>query len=171
MLDFYDIPLMHRWFNAPHVQAFYSLHDWSEKEVLAKLTPYITGEKPVVGGIVLIDKQPIGYVQTYKVADYPWPNQDLSQEIIDSAAGMDIFIGDETMIGCGVGQRIIEQFLKIYIWPKFNYCFVDPNIKHQAAIHCYQKVGFKTHKVIETEDAMGRAEQVQLMMLHCGENA
>lgn len=162
---------MHRWFNAPHVQAFYSLHDWSEKEVLEKLTPYITGEKPVVGWIVLIDKQPIGYVQNYRVVDYPWPNQGLSQAIIDSAAGMDIFIGDEAMIGCGVGPRIIEQFLQMHIWPEFNYCLVDPNIKHQAAIRCYQKVGFKTHRVIETEDAMGRSEQVQLMMLHCGESA
>lgn len=156
---------MHQWFNKPHVQAFYSLRDWSLQEVYDKLKPYITGDKPVIGLIILMNKMPIGYVQYYKVLDYPWPMQNLEQDIIDSAAGMDIFIGEESMIGRGVGQLIINKFLQGYIWPKFNYCFVDPNTKNQLAISCYQKLGFKKHKVIDTKDATGDIEQVLLMMM------
>lgn len=165
MLNFADIKQMHQWFNKPHVQAFYSLRDWSLQEVYDKLNPYITGDKPVIGLIILMNKMPIGYVQYYKVLDYPWPMQNLKQDIINSAAGMDIFIGEESMVGCGLGQLIINKFLQAYIWPKFNYCFVDPNIKHQLAISCYQKLGFKKHNVIDTKDAMGASEQVLLMMM------
>lgn len=66
-ITFADIPLMLRWFNTPHVQEFYSLRPWTEDEVLVKLTPYISGDKPVSGFIVLLDENPIGYLQSYKV--------------------------------------------------------------------------------------------------------
>ncbi len=165
-LDFSDIPIMHQWFNMPHVQAFYSLRAWSEKEVFDKLIPYIKGEKPVIGLIAFVNQKPIGYVQYYKVVDYPWPAQDLSQDIINNAAGMDILIGEKSMIGRGIGQLIINEFLQAYIWPKFNYCIVDPSTKHKSAIRCYHRSGFKKHKVIKTKDAMGCAEKVQLMIIY-----
>ena len=166
LLSFSDIPLMCKWFNMPHVQKFYSLHSWSEHEVFEKLKPYITSEKPVIGFIVLMNQQPIGYVQYYKIADYPWPQQGLSQDIIDNAAGMDVLIGEESMIGRGIGQLIISQFLHTHVFPKFNYCLVDPSTKNQAAIGCYQKLGFKKHKILEIQDSMGRVEQVQLMIMN-----
>ncbi len=98
-----DVPLMHQWFNLPHIKKFYSLREWTETEVLEKLKPYINGDKPVLGYMILISEKPIGYVQQYKITDYPWPNQNLSEEIIHHAAGMDLFIGDETLIGKGIG--------------------------------------------------------------------
>lgn len=78
-MDFSDISLLHQWFNMPHVQAFYSLRSWTEDEVIAKLTPYISREKSVSGFMILLDENPIGYLQSYKVSDYPWPDQDLSE--------------------------------------------------------------------------------------------
>ena len=77
-LSFSDVPLMCQWFNLPHVQKFYSLRPWTEDEVLEKFQPYITGDKPVLGFIVLMNEKPIGYIQQYKIRDYPWPNQKLS---------------------------------------------------------------------------------------------
>ena len=94
---------MFRWFNTPHVQKFYSLRPWTEDEVLVKLTPYISGDKPVSGFIVSLDENPIGYLQSYKVSDYPWPNQNLPEEIVKTAVGMDLFIGDEDFLGKGLG--------------------------------------------------------------------
>ena len=97
-LSFPDIPLMDHWFNTSHVQKFYSLRSWTEEEVLAKLTPYISENKPVSGFIVLLDEDPIGYLQSYKVDDYPWPNQNLPEEIVKSAVGIlgiRIFLGKD----------------------------------------------------------------------------
>lgn len=164
-LEFSDIPLMHIWFNTAHVQQFYSLRTWTENEVLEKLSPYILGDKPVSGFIILFNDTPIGYVQSYKVSDYPWPKQHLSQAIIDNAAGMDLFIGNSENIGKGLGSQIILTFIKHKLWPRFQYCIVDPDLKNQAAIRCYEKIGFNEHKIIETVDALEQPTQLKLMIL------
>lgn len=160
-----DVPLMYQWFNLPHVQKFYSLRQWTEDQVLEKLKPYITGDKPVSGFIVLMNEKPIGYVQQYKISDYPWPNQNFSQAIIDNAAGMDLFIGDEKACGKGIGSQIINEFIKRKIWLQFQYCIVDPDIRNIAAIKCYEKLNFQSHTVIDSEDALGHPVKLNLMVL------
>lgn len=61
----FDIPLMHMWFNLPHVIKFYSLRNWTQQEVLTKLKPCITGERLISCFIVLMNQNPIGYIQQY----------------------------------------------------------------------------------------------------------
>ena len=154
-LEFSDIPTIHQWFNKPHVQAFYSLKHWTEQEVFAKLKPYILSEKPVKGFIIVMNQQPIGYIQYYKVKDYA-----------EHAAGMDLFIGEEPFVGKGLGSKTIKEFLDVIIWPQFQYCIVDPDVRNTAAIRCYEKLNFKEHAVIESENALGHATQLKLMI--CG---
>lgn len=163
-LAFSDIPIMHQWFNKPHVQAFYSLRQWIEQEVLEKLKPYILSDNPVNGFIILINQQPIGYVQYYNVKDYPWNNQNLSEDIIEHAAGMDLFIGEERFIGKGLGGEIIKNFLDAMIWPQFQYCIVDPDVNNTAAIRCYEKLHFKEHAIIEAENALKYVTRLKLMI-------
>lgn len=170
-LSFADVSLMYQWFNLPHVQRFYSLREWTEKEVLEKLKLYITGEKPVSGFIVLMDENPIGYVQQYKiseqyeVSDYSWFDQGLSQAIVNNAAGMDLFIGDEKFIGKGIGNEIIKAFIKSKVWSQFQYCVVDPDIRNISAIKCYEKLNFHNHAVIDTENELGQSVKLKLMIL------
>jgi aminoglycoside 6'-N-acetyltransferase len=164
-LSFDDISLVHRWFNRKHVQTFYSLRSWTEEEVLKKLTPYITGEKPVYWYIIFLDDLPIGSIQYYSVVNFPWPGQDFSEEVIQHSAGMDLFIGESDYIGKGFGTSIIQQFLDAIIWPKFNYCVVDPDIRNNAMLRCNEKIGFKEHKIIQTTDTLGQPVQLKLMIL------
>src|ERR1700722_7593310 len=93
-----DIPLMHTWFNLPHVQQFYSLRHWTENEVLEKLKPYIIGEKPIYGFVIVFTNRPIGYLQYYPLVDFPLPDQELADSIIQHAAGLDFFIGNPIYI-------------------------------------------------------------------------
>lgn len=164
-LSLKDLPLIHLWFNLPHVQKFYSLRQWTEKQVLEKFTPYISGNKPVLGFIISINEQAIAYIQQYKISDYPWPNQNLPQEIIDHAAGIDLFIGNTELIGKGVGKQIISKFLEQKIWPQFQYCLVDPDIKNIAAIKCYQKLNFNSYIIINSENELNQAIKLNLMIL------
>jgi aminoglycoside 6'-N-acetyltransferase len=166
-ITFADIPLMLQWFNTPHVQEFYSLRSWTEDEVLAKLTPYISGDKPVSGFMVLLEENPIGYLQSYKVSDYPWPNQNLPEEIVKTAMGMDLFIGNKDFLGKGLGKRIIQAFIDTHVCPQYQYCIVDPDIKNVSAIRCYERLKFKEHQIIDTEDALQRPTQLMLMLLQC----
>lgn len=164
-LNLSDIPLIHRWFNLPHVMKFYSLRKWTENEVAEKLKPYISGDKAVLGFIIVINEQPIGYVQQYKVIDYPWPNQNLSEEIVNNAAGMDLFIGDKNFLGRGIGGQIIQEFIERKIWSEFRYCVVDPDIRNIAAIRCYEKLNFQELTVIDTKDALENPVTLKLMFL------
>jgi aminoglycoside phosphotransferase (APT) family kinase protein/RimJ/RimL family protein N-acetyltransferase len=164
-LNLSDIPLICRWFNLPHVMKFYSLRKWTEDEVLKKLKPYISGEQSVSGFIVLMNEKPIGYAQQYKVSDYPWPNQNLPIEIVSRAASMDLFIGDESLFGKGIGQQIIQEFIENKIWPIFQYCIVDPDIRNNVAIKCYENLNFKEHAIINTQDTLGTPVALKLMII------
>jgi len=42
---------------------------------------------------------------------------------------------------------------------------VDPDIRNLAMIRCNEKVGFKEHKIIHTEDALHRPVNLELMVL------
>lgn len=164
-LNFSDILLMHRWFNLPHVQKFYSLRPWTESEVLNKLKPYIEASEPVAGYIVMMDDCPIGYIQYYKINDYPWINQNLTEDMIKQAAGIDMFIAEEALIGKGFGGKIVSNFLDQFIWPEFQYCLVDPDINNTAAIRCYEKLNFREHITISSKDTLGKPVTLKLMIL------
>jgi aminoglycoside 6'-N-acetyltransferase len=160
-----DVPLMHKWFNLPHVQKFYSLRNWTELEVLEEYRPYINGDKPVSGFIAFINEKPIGYIQQYKFSGYPLPDQSLPDEIINHAAGMDLFIGDQSLIGRNIGSEMMMAFIKNEIWSDFQYCIVDPNINNLASIRCCEKLNFQAYGDIEIKDAIGQPATVRLMVL------
>src|SRR4029079_16569968 len=104
--------IIHEWFNKPHVQAFYSLRNWTYEDVCKKLSPYMRGEKQMSSFVVYMDNDPVGYIQSYPVKDHPWENQDLPPSIVQDAAGFDFFIGEVKYLGKGLGSEIVESFLK-----------------------------------------------------------
>jgi GrpB-like predicted nucleotidyltransferase (UPF0157 family) len=159
-----DFPLVYNWFNEPHVQEFYSLRSWTLDEVTKKLAPYIDGSKKVNGFICHIDKKAIGYIQYYNLADYPIPDQDIAQDVVIKAAGIDFFIGDKGFLKKGLAGIILEEFLHQQIWPHYQYCIVDPDIRNQRSIDFFAKHGFKKHKIIVTKDVLQREVKLQLMI-------
>lgn len=165
LLNESHFPLLHRWLSKPHVQKFYSLRDWSQEDIKQKYLPYLTHENGIHGFCVLMDGNAIGYIQYYHVKDHPWPGQDFESEVIDEAAGLDLFIGEEQFCGRGYGVEIIEGFIQSYLWNYFRYCIVDPDMRNEASIRLFEKVGFKVHKTIHTKDPIGKPVDLQLMIL------
>lgn len=156
--------LVLRWFNEPHVQSFYSLRSWMYDEVYSKLLPYVRGENQMSSFIIYFEKRPIGYIQSYPVKDHPWENQDLSEKIIQDAAGFDLFVGEQNYLRRGLGFQIIENFLEKHIWPKYRYCLVDPDVRNEASIRLFQKSGFIEHKEISSQNAMKQNVTLKLLM-------
>jgi hypothetical protein len=157
--------LIFEWFNFPHVQKFYSLRSWTYEEVALKMRPYITGEKKVSAFIAYIDGTPMASVQKCKILDHPWPDMELSDEIISMGAGIDFFIGPSIFLRKGLGSKIIHQFLSQEIWPFFDYCIVDPDVRNVASCKFFNKLGFRMHKIIQTKDALGEDVELNLMTL------
>lgn len=156
--------LILHWFNKSHVREFYSLRTWTFEEVYKKLKPYVLGEAKISGFIICLEDHPIGYIQSYSIKDHPWENQDLSEEIIQQAAGFDLFIGEEAYLKKGIGGQVIECFLREHIWPTYQYCFVDPDIRNEASIRLFQKDGFIEQKQIHSQNALKQSVTLILLM-------
>lgn len=163
-LDGFHFPLIHQWFNKPHVQAFYSLREWTFEEVHKKLMPYVQGEKQMKCFMIYYGEHPIGYIQSYPIKEHPWENQDLPDEVIQEAAGMDLFIGEEEYVGRGLGCEVVNQFLERQIWPSYRYCLADPDIRNEVSVRLFQKCGFIEHKQIGSKDALQRITSLRLFI-------
>jgi chloramphenicol 3-O phosphotransferase len=156
--------LICNWFNKSHIQAFYSLRSWTMEEVNQKLTPYLHEKKGIKSYVIYFQKQPIGYIQSYPVKHHLWENLDLPQNIIQDAAGIDLFIGEENFLGKGLGTIIVNSFLETHIWPFYSFCLADPDVRNEPSIRMFLKCKFEKLKHILSKDALNRDVVVQLLI-------
>ncbi len=147
-----DFSLLFGWMNQPEVIRWYSKRNWTLEEITDKYRPYINGEKPIRSFISYYQLQPIGYIQGYRIQDYP----DYLKEVTgrESAAGLDLYIGEEKFLHKGLGKYLIEQFVEeiLFADPKVTSCLIGPDPNNQIAIRAYEKAGFRfIQKIKNTE--------------------
>src|SRR5205807_1917212 len=85
-----DLPLLHRWLNTDFVKEWYDSGPPYE-EVVAKYAPRIAGRAPTRSFVTMYGDTPIGYIQTYRIDDYPEYSRYVRAG--EEAAGVDLFIG------------------------------------------------------------------------------
>lgn len=142
-LDYDDLELMSKWLSSSEVKKWYPVSDPSIDGVKKKYTPVIQGTEPINAYIVVIDGQKGGYVQGYWCKDFP--NPELKSCPPDHSCGLDIFIGEESFRGQGLGPRVLSAFLHEIIFGCMGakHCLVDPQVSNLRAIRAYQAVGFR----------------------------
>jgi aminoglycoside 6'-N-acetyltransferase len=147
--------LFFKWLQAPHVKAWWDKNiQWTPQLLKEKYGSYIHGYKleagikePLQAYIISIDAQPVGYIQLYNPRDYF--GEELMDELTDSLAGLDFFIGETEYLGKGLGSLILRKFLEEYVDPSYDSCLVDPNTANIRAIRAYEKAGFKVVKTVK----------------------
>lgn len=141
-----DLDLMHRWLNTPHVMRWYSPGGRTREQVEQEYLPYIRGEKPTQPYVILHGDTPIGYIQTYRVND--WPDYARHIGVDDDTAGVDLFIGEPELIGRGLGPAVIRAFMRQVVFGSFGAraCVIGPEVANTAAIRAYEKAGFRFWK-------------------------
>ena len=88
-----DLSLMEHWLAADHIVPWWGLAPTSQ-QVAAHYLPYIRREQPTDPYLIVVDGTPVGYIQTFRVADWPayWPpGKPYGSE--PEAAGIDLLIG------------------------------------------------------------------------------
>lgn len=117
--------LLLKWLNSPHVKVWWDKDvDWNECLVHAKHYNRIQGNqdstKPVYSFIIVYDNNPIGYIHYYNVHDDEWQRElgASDSELPHSCAGIDLYIGEPTFIGKGIGYKALEQFVNEYVFIK-----------------------------------------------------
>ena len=128
------MPLLLEWLQRPHVKEWWDDGD----DTLEKVTAHYTSEPETTKRYLLLhgdDKKiPIGYFQYYLTSE---------------GIGIDQFIGDERLIGKGIGTAALKSFVEL-IQNKHNptLLIIDPDLENRRAIRCYQKAGFSYVKTI-----------------------
>lgn len=162
-LHFDDVPMLHNWLNKPHV------HEWYDKdkentfeEVREKYEKKINKEEPTDSYLVLYDNQPFGYIQTAKIKDWPAFESVMGKD--QSAASIDVFIGEVEYMGKGLGNQVIRKFLNdiVFKQPNIIKCFIDPDPSNVRAIRSYEKVGFKYLKIVQIPGEPAKAYLMEI---------
>ena len=147
-----DLPLMHEWLQRPHVRRW-----WNERETYEEVVEHylsaLEGSKPTDLYIVVHEDRPIGFIQTYRVADH--------QEYADlvgaspDETGVDLFIADEELTGRGLGTEILRRFVSdvVFADPATRSCIADPERQNVASVRAFEKAGFQAvREFVDPED-------------------
>jgi aminoglycoside 6'-N-acetyltransferase len=146
-----DLPLVAHWQSRPHVARW-----WREPADIASVTsrysPTIDGRDPTEVFIVQFEGEAIGLIQRYLLADNP----DWAAAIgIQDGAGIDYFIGEQSMVGKGLGTRTIAQFADDTVrYPAVPLLVAAPQQHNVASWRALEKAGFQrlTAKLLESDD-------------------
>lgn len=150
-----DLRRMHEWLQRPHISRWWVERETYE-EVADRYLPAIQGKEPTDMYITLLDEEPIGFVQTYLVSDYP----DYAALVGagEGVAGVDLAIGDEALTGHGIGPEILRRFVDDIVFARetTTACLADPDSRNIASIRAFEKAGFRVVRVFHdpTDDEL-----------------
>ena len=156
MIDFQplgedDLPLLHGWLQREHVARWWGVPPEMQK-VRDHYLPMIRGEEQTDGYLIRLHGRPIGFIQTYRIADWQdtWPEVDEP-----GAAGMDLLIGEPDLIGHGLGPCVIRTFVETIVFapPDVRVCWADPDARNQRSVRAFEKAGFRAIRDVWAEDA------------------
>jgi aminoglycoside 6'-N-acetyltransferase len=138
-----DLPLVKRWLAAPHVQEW-----WGEPEDEFGLVTGDLTELAMNQYIVVKDDRPFAYLQCYDLS--AWNSGFGSQP--HGARGIDQFIGEPDMIGCGHGSAFIRNFVDGLLAAGTPRIVTDPDPTNRRAVRAYEKAGFHPDRMVDTPD-------------------
>lgn len=158
-----DLPLVHEWFGRDHVRRW-----WGDRGDLRQTVehygPSLEGRDPTDLYAIVLDGRDAGMIQTYLVADYPdWA------EVIGvgaDVAGLDLFLGEDELVGRGYGTDVIRAFVTEIVFAReaTRACVADPDAENLGSLRAFEKAGFaRVSEFVDPDDgrlhALVRREQ------------
>ena len=139
--------LLSRWLTDERVLEWIYGRDnpWPYDRVLAKYRPRVLGEHPVRSCFIVLEGEPLGYIQFFPVADAA------SYGLEDAAGywGVDMWIGEPDIWSQGLGTRALRALLgHLFAVEGAVVAVIDPRVENPRAVRCYEKAGFRCVKVL-----------------------
>jgi aminoglycoside 6'-N-acetyltransferase len=142
------LPLVRTWLGREHVRRW-----WRDpiEESLAEYEQAIDGLDPTDMYLIVVDRRPVGMIQTYLAADHPdW------EEIVqvgEGVAGVDLLIGEDELAGHGLGPRILEAFVEDVAFARFgtHACIATVEEPNRRSWRAFEKAGFRRVRDVEEQ--------------------
>lgn len=136
-----DLPLLYDWLGREHVRAWWG-EIGSYDEAVQEYLDAIEGRDRADVYAIVVDDEPVGLVQTYVLADYPEFAALVSAG--PGTAGMDMLLGEERLIGSGLGTHVIRAFVRDVVFAATTTlaCLADPDVRNLASVRAFEKAGF-----------------------------
>jgi aminoglycoside 6'-N-acetyltransferase len=142
-MSVHDLPLVHAWQTAPYVREW-----WDDDPI----TLASEDEPAMDQRIVAVEGRPFAYLQCYLQSAYPENGLGAHPP---GTRGIDQFIGEPDMVGCGHGPAFICAFVDGLLAAGVPSVIADPDCRNARAIRAYEKAGFRRGGEVSTPD--GRA--------------
>ncbi len=137
-----DLPDLVRWRQAAHVHRWWvSDGEPTPERVAAQYGPDLDGMTPTRIWIGEVNGRSIGFLQDYRIADYP----EFAQLTPDPGAiGVDYAIGDAAFLGRGLGVRMLWEWMQRARrrFPDASGYFAAPDHRNESSLRLLDKVGF-----------------------------
>jgi len=148
-----DFEQLRGWLNEPHVYAWWGVDAAPDgvggpgpkaataDQVAAEYGPGVDGLDPTSRFVVLLDGDPAGLIQWYRLEDSPEYARAIGEP---TGAGVDVFIGDPDRIGRGIGPAVIERFVTdvVFAQPDIRRCVAGPDVRNRRSIGAFTRAGF-----------------------------
>ena len=138
-----DLPLIRRWLETPHVAEW-----WHDPVEQFELVSGDLAHPDMAQFIVHTDAQPFAYLQCYNISAW---NSGFGVHP-DGTRGLDQFIGEADMLGCGHGSAFIRVFAENLLSSGTPRIVIDPDPDNSRAIKSYEKAGFARSHIVDTPD-------------------
>jgi aminoglycoside 6'-N-acetyltransferase len=138
-----DLAMVRRWLETPEVVRWWGLADEQYQLVSGDLD-HPDMDQFIVG----LGSHPFGYIQCYPLSSW---NGGLGSHP-PTTRGIDQFIGEPDMIGCGHGTGFIRQFVDALLSSGTPRVVTDPDPDNGRAVRAYEKAGFEKDRMVDTPD-------------------
>ena len=156
--DFGDLQ---SWLAAPHVS-----HWWGaprdQSAIEEEYGPIVDGCDPTKVFVVEISGRPAGMIQTYLLADNPEYEAAVG---VKDAAGVDLFIGEQQLLGKGYGKVILSMFVTEVGWPTYPGALrymAGPSVRNVRSRRTFEAAGFS---YLGTVEVPGERDPEVIMVL------
>ena len=138
-----DLPIVARWRAAPHVARWWRSDGPPTLDgVTERYGAVIDGTTPTRMWVVEANGRSIGFVQDYRIADYPEyallaPHR--------GAVGCDYAIGESEWVGRGLGVRVLWAWMQRALrrFPDAPTFFAAPDHRNEPSLRVLDKAGFE----------------------------